>query len=43
MLNTINIQINPRIQSQFFFRIILNIVIITWTINTHTEINNQTG
>ena len=38
ILSTINIQINHRIQNQFFLQIILNIEIIICTINTQNDI-----
>ena len=43
ILNTIRIQINHRIQNQFFLKIILSNDTIMWVINTQNDINNHTG
>lgn len=43
MLNTIKIQIIHRIQSQFFFKIMLIIEIMKWIANTQKDTNNHIG
>ena len=39
----ISIQTNHRIQSQFFFNVMLSVEIIMWMIRVPNDINNQTG